>query len=195
MKLILDFLPILLFFVAFKMYDIYVATGVAIAASVLQIGYMLMRRQKVEMMQWASLGIIAVFGGLTLVLRDETFIKWKPTVLYALFALGLLLSRYAFNKNGIQALMGKQVELPGAVWDRVNWLWVLFFLVMAVLNIWVASHFDTATWVNFKMFGTLGLTLVFIVLQALYIGKVSAESQTVAQGAEPVTPPADRKES
>jgi intracellular septation protein len=181
MKLLLDFLPIVLFFVAFKMYDIYVATAVAIAASVLQIGYLLLRRQKVEPMQWASLAIIVVFGGMTLLFKDETFIKWKPTVLYTLFALGLLVARYAFNKNAIKMMMGKQIDVPAPVWDRTNLLWVAFFVLMAVLNIFVAYRYSTDTWVNFKLYGTLGLTLVFIVGQALYLGRFSTEAQEVIQ--------------
>ncbi len=194
MKLLLDFLPIVLFFVAFKMYDIYVATGVAIAASLLQIGYMLARRHKVEAMQWASLAIIAVFGGATLMLRDETFVKWKPTVLYLLMGLGLLVSRYGFGRNGIRSLMGKQLQLPDAIWDRANALWVLFFLVMAGLNLWVAYGFSTDTWVNFKMFGTTALTLVFIIGQALYLGRYSVQEQETIQGdGQPEPPPGPGK--
>ena len=181
MKLLLDFLPIVLFFIAFKMFDIYVATKVAILASVLQIAYMLIRKQKVEPMQWASLVIIAIFGGMTLYFQDETFVKWKPTVLYALFGIALLVSRYGFSKNAMKLLMGKQIELPAPIWDRVNIAWVVFFFSMAVLNIWVANNFPTETWVNFKLFGTMGLTLVFIVGQAVYLGRHSSQTQETVQ--------------
>jgi intracellular septation protein len=181
MKIFLDFLPIILFFIAYKTHGIEVATGVAIVASVLQIGYMLIRKQKVETMQWASLAIIVIFGGLTLWLHNPTFIKLKPTVLYALFGLGLLVSRYAFAKNGIKALMGKQMQLPEPIWDRANLLWVVFFFFMSGLNTYVAFNFSEESWVNFKLFGTMGLTLVFIVAQALYLGRYSAMNQETIQ--------------
>jgi intracellular septation protein len=197
MKLFLDFLPIILFFIAYKTHGIYVATSVAIAASVLQIAYLLLRRQKVEPMQWAGLGIIAVFGGMTLAFQDETFIKWKPTVLYALFGLGLLVSRYALHKNGIKALMGKQLQLPELIWDRANLLWVVFFICMSALNLYVAYSYSTETWVNFKLFGTMGLTFAFIVAQALYLGRFSAQAQDVFQAkTDPDTssePPREQK--
>ncbi|MBW6494306.1 MAG: septation protein A [Burkholderiaceae bacterium] len=177
MKLLFDLFPVILFFVAFKFYDIYIATGVAIAASVVQIGWLLARRRPVAGMQWASLAIIVVFGGLTLFLHDETFIKWKPTVLYAAFALSLLVSRYAFGKNLIKAMMGAQVTLPVAIWTRLNLGWTIFFAAMAVLNIYVAYNYPTATWVNFKLFGTMGLTLVFVLAQAFYIGRFIEEAK------------------
>lgn len=184
MKILLDFLPIILFFVTFKVTgeDIYMATGVAIVASVLQIGYMLLRKHKVDKMQWLSLAIIVFMGGLTLLFHDATFIKWKPTVLYWLFAAALLISRYVFRKNGIEAMMGKQIQVPQAIWDRANLMWVVFFAAMGLLNIWVAYNFDTSTWVNFKLFGSMGLTFAFVVGLALYLGKYSAAAQDVAQG-------------
>jgi intracellular septation protein len=193
MKIFLDFLPIILFFIAYKTHGIEVATGVAIAASILQICYMLLRKQKVETMQWASLGIICVFGGLTLWFHNATFIKLKPTVLYALFGLGLLVSRYGFGKNGIKALMGKQMQLPEPIWDRANFLWVAFFLFMSGLNTFVAFNYSEETWVNFKLFGTMGLTLVFIIGQALYLGKYSAQNQEIIQA--PASDPATDEKS
>lgn len=177
MKLLFDLFPVILFFVAFKFYDIYIATGVAIAASVVQIGWLLARRRPVAGMQWASLAIIVVFGGLTLFLHDETFIKWKPTVLYAAFALSLLVSRYVFGKNLIKAMMDAQIALPAAIWTRLNLGWTIFFAAMAVLNIYVAYNYPTATWVNFKLFGTMGLTLVFVLAQAFYIGRFIEEAK------------------
>jgi intracellular septation protein len=171
MKFLFDMLPVALFFVAFKLKDIYWATGVAIVVSVLQIIYLKARQKPVEPMQWASLGIIVVFGGMTLIFQDENFIKWKPTILYSLFSLALAGSLAIRKKNLIQAMMGKQMELPQDIWNRISWLWSGFFAFMAVLNLWVAFNFSTEDWVNFKMFGSLGLTFLFVVGQALYIGR------------------------
>ncbi|MFT3803728.1 MAG: septation protein A [Burkholderiaceae bacterium] len=171
MKLLIDFLPIVLFFVAFKVYDIYVATGVAIAASVIQIAWMKLRGHRIEGMQWTSLAIICVFGGMTLLFHDETFIKWKPTVLYAAFAAALIAARYGFGRNLIESLMNRQVSLDRPVWDRLNLAWAAFFAVMAVVNIVVAYRFTTEIWVNFKLFGSLGLTILFIIGQALYLSR------------------------
>ena len=171
MKLLIDFFPILLFFAAFKLAGIYVATGVAIAATVLQIAYLRLRNGKVEPMQWVSLAVIVLFGGATLIAHNEEFIKWKPTVLYwlmgAILAGGLLF----FRKNFIQSPMGAQLELPAPVWRTLCWAWALFFAAMGVLNLWVAFRFDTDTWVTFKMFGGLGLMLVFVLAQALYLSR------------------------
>ncbi len=176
MKLLFDFLPLLLFFVAFRIWDIYVATAVAIAASVAQIAWLLLRRRPVEPMQWASLGIIAVFGGMTLLLQDETFIKWKPTVLYGLFAGVLVVSQQIFGRNLIRSLLGKQFRAPDVVWGRLNLVWSAFFAAMAVLNLVVAYSVPTDVWVQFKVFGTLALTLVFVVAQAFWLGRFVEES-------------------
>lgn len=147
----------------------------AIAASAVQIVWTLVRGRKVEPMQWVTLLIIAVFGGMTLFFRDETFIKWKPTVVYALFAAGLVVARYALGRDLIRAMMEKQVRLPEPVWGSLSWVWVGFFCAMAVLNIVVAYTFSTDLWVQFKLFGTLGLTVVFILAQALWIGRHAEE--------------------
>lgn len=171
MKLLLDFFPILLFFAAFKVWDIYVATGVAIAATIVQIGWLRYSTGKVETMQWLSLGIIVVFGGATILAQDETFIKWKPTVLYWLMGGALAAGMLVFRKNLLKSLMGAQLELPEPAWRAMNWSWIIFFAVMGVLNLWVAFNFDTDTWVNFKLFGGLGLMAVFVVVQALYLGR------------------------
>ncbi|HEY0201198.1 MAG TPA: septation protein A [Burkholderiaceae bacterium] len=171
MKLLLDFFPIILFFAAFKFFGIYVATGVAIAATVLQIAWLRWHHGKVEPMQWVSLGVIVLFGGATLLAHDESFIKWKPTVLYWLMGGALAAGQLVFKKNLLKSLMGSQMELPDPIWRTVNWSWAAFFAVMGVLNLWVASHFDTATWVNFKLFGGMGLMLVFVIIQALYLGR------------------------
>ncbi|MCM5569224.1 septation protein A [Burkholderiaceae bacterium FT117] len=177
MKLLFDLFPILLFFVAYKLVDIYAATAVAIAASFAQIGWLKLRSRPVEPMQWAGLAIIAVFGGLTLLWQDETFIKWKPTVLYGLFAAVLGGGRLFFGRDLIKAAMGSQLVLPDPVWRKLNLAWMLFFAVMAVLNLAVAYGFSTDTWVSFKLFGTLGLTLAFVVAQAFYVSRFIEEEK------------------
>jgi intracellular septation protein len=171
MKLLLDFFPIVLFFAAFKIWDIYVATGVAIVATIAQIAWLRHSTGKVEPMQWLSLGIIVVFGGATILAHDEAFIKWKPTVLYWLMGAALAAGVLFFRKNFLKSLMGAQLELPDAAWRAMNWSWVAFFAVMGVLNLWVAYNFDTNAWVNFKLFGGLGLMALFVVGQALYLGR------------------------
>jgi len=177
MKLLFDMFPVILFFVAYKAADIFVATGVAIVASVAQIAWLKLRRHPVENMQWVSLGIIVVFGGMTLLFHDETFIKWKPTVLYALFAAALLVGRYAMGRNLIRAMMGKQVRLPEPVWDRLNIAWVLFFVLLGALNLVFAFRFSTDVWVNFKLFGSLGLTVLFVVAQAVWFSRHVLEEE------------------
>lgn len=177
MKLLFDLFPIILFFVAYKLVDIYAATAVAIAASFAQIGWLKLRAKPIEPMQWTGLAIIAVFGGLTLLWHDETFIKWKPTVLYGLFALVLAGGKLFFGRDLIRSAMGKQLSLPDPAWTRVNLAWMLFFAVMAVLNIAVAYSFSTDVWVNFKLFGTLGLTLVFVIAQGFYLSRFLEEEK------------------
>jgi intracellular septation protein len=171
MKFLFDIFPVVLFFIAFKLSDIYVATGVAIAATCFQVGWTWLRGRKVENMVWVSLAVIVVFGGATLVLQDETFIKWKPTVLYWLFATVLAIAALGFRKNLIRAMMQGQMSLPDAVWDRLLASWVAFFAAMGVLNLVVAYQFSTDAWVNFKLFGGTGLLLVFVVLQALVLAR------------------------
>jgi intracellular septation protein len=171
MKFLFDFFPVILFFIVFKMAGIYAATATAIAATFVQIGWSWMRHRKVENMQWASLGIITVFGGATLLLHDETFIKWKPTVLYWLFS-GVLVGGWMFfRKNLIRSMMGAQVELPDDVWYKLLLSWAAFFLVMGVLNLYVAFNYSTDAWVNFKLFGGMGLMLVFILGQAVVLAR------------------------
>lgn len=182
MKLLLDFFPIILFFAAFKLWDIYVATGVAIAATILQIGWLRYSTGKIEPMQWVSLGIIVVFGGATILAHDETFIKWKPTVLYWLMGGALAVGMLFFRKNLLKSLMGAQMELPDHAWRAMNWSWIGFFAVMGVLNLWVAFNFDTDTWVNFKLFGGLGLMAVFVVAQALFLGRYMKDGKEAGAG-------------
>ena len=171
MKLLLDFFPIILFFVAFKLQGIYVATAVAIVATLAQMAWVRHRYGRIEASQWLGLGLVVVFGGATLLAHDETFIKWKPTVLYAVMALALWGSWYLAGKNFIRTLMQKQLELPDSVWLNLMHSWAGFFSLMAVLNIYIAYQFDTDTWVNFKLFGGMGMMLLFVLLQALMLGR------------------------
>jgi intracellular septation protein len=181
LKLLLDFFPIALFFVAFKIWGIYVATAVAIVATIAQIAWLRWSTGKVEPMQWLSLGIIVLFGGATILAHDETFIKWKPTVLYWLMGGALAGGLLFFRKNLLKSLMGAQLELPDAAWRTMNWSWVGFFALMGVLNLWVAFHFDTNTWVNFKLFGGLGLMALFVVAQALYLSRYMKDAKAGAR--------------
>jgi len=171
MKFLFDLFPVILFFATYKWLGIYAATAVAIGATFLQIGWVWFRHRKVDNMLWVSLGVIVVFGGATLLLHDETFIKWKPTVLYWLFAVTLLVAEFAFHRNLIKAMMGKQMTLPDGVWRNMLYSWVGFFAVMGVLNLYVAFNYSTDAWVNFKLFGGMGLMLVFVVAQALMLAK------------------------
>src|SRR6185369_5594211 len=171
MKFLFDLLPVVLFFVAFKLADIYVATAVAIATTVMQVAWLKLRGRRVPGMLWASLAIITVFGGATLLLHDETFIKWKPTVLYWLFAAVLAGSALLLRKNLIRSMLAAQVELPGAIWARLNWSWVAFFVFMGAANLLVAFNFSTDQWVNFKLFGGTGLMILFVIGQAVFLAR------------------------
>ena len=171
MKFLFDLFPVILFFVAFKLADIYVATATAIGATALQVAWLKLRGKKVEPMLWASLAIIAVFGGATLLLQDETFIKWKPTVLYWLFGAVLAGAALLFRRNLIRSMLSEQMALPEPVWSRLNWSWVGFFVFMGAANLYVAFNYPTDLWVNFKLFGGMGLMLVFVVAQALLLAK------------------------
>ena len=171
MKFLFDLFPVILFFAAFKMADIYVATAVAIGATFLQIGLLAMLRKKIEPMLWISLAIIVVFGGATLALRDETFIKWKPTVLYWLFGIALAGADLLLGRNLIRSMLGAQVQLPDPVWRKLNWSWVAFFGFMGIANLLVAFNFTTDQWVNFKLFGATGLMLIFVIGQALFLAR------------------------
>jgi intracellular septation protein len=171
MKLLFDLFPVVLFFVAFKLSDIYTATAVAIAATFLQIGWLKWKRRKVDTMMWISLVIIVVFGGATLALHDETFIKWKPTVLYWLFGAVIAAAQLLFRRNLVRAMLGEQVRMPDGVWTRLSWSWAGFFTFMGAANLLVAYNFPTDTWVNFKLFGGMGLMLVFVVLQAVFLAR------------------------
>ncbi len=177
MKLLFDLFPVILFFIAFKTFDIYVATAVAIAATFAQVGWMWFRHRKVDRMLWASLALIVVFGGATLLLHDESFIKWKPTVLYWLFSAILLFSNILFRKNLIQALLHEKIALPLHAWHRLNLMWSLFFAVLGFINLYVAFNYSTEAWVNFKLFGFTALMAVFILAQSAWLSKYVDEKK------------------
>ena len=200
MKLLFDFLPIALFFGMFKYADghkdwaaatatdwlgfmvsggvvgqaeapVLLATVVVIVATLLQIIWIKARGRKVDTMLWVSLGLVTLLGSATIYFHSENFIKWKPTVLYWVMGGSLLVGQLVFKKNGIKSLMGAQMALPDAIWRTVNFSWVAFFTVMGFINLWVAFNFSTSTWVNFKLFGGMGLMLVFVLAQALLLNK------------------------
>lgn len=177
MKFLFDLFPVILFFVAFKTFGIFAATAVAIVATLVQIAWVKFRHGKVDGMLIASGVIVVVFGGATLLLHDETFIKWKPTVLYWLFAVVLTTAELFWKKNLIRSVMGQQISLPDPVWTKLNHAWAAFFAVLGVVNLYVAFNFATETWVDFKLFGTTALMLAFVVLQSLMLGKYLKEPE------------------
>ena len=177
MKFLFDLLPVLAFFVAFQLAGIYAATAVAIATTFVQVAWLKLRGKRVDAMLWASFVIIVVFGGATLVLKDETFIKWKPTVLYWMLGAVLGGAALVFRRNLIRAMLSEQVQLPDPVWNRLNWSWVGFFLFMGGLNLYVAFNYSTDLWVNFKLFGGMGLMLLFVVVQALFLARHVEDKQ------------------
>jgi intracellular septation protein len=176
MKLLFDFFPILLFFIAYKAFDIYTATSVAIAASILQVVISWLKTRKIETMHLMTLVIIVVFGGLTLYLQDEQFIKWKPTVVNWLFGFVFLASQWLGEKTMIERMMGGNLTMPSTIWRTLNLSWTLFFFLIGGVNFYVMSYFSTDTWVNFKLFGMLGLTFVFVLLQSFYLSRHLPES-------------------
>jgi len=200
MKLLFDFLPILLFFGTFKYTEshkewaaafatqhlgffvaggqvgtteapVMLATVVVVIASLAQVAWLKARGKKVDLMLWISLGLVVVLGGLTVWLHSETFIKWKPTGLYWAMGLSFVVSQFILGRNLLKLMLGEQLHLPEPVWARLSLAWVAFFALMGVLNLWVAYNFDTGTWVNFKLFGGIGLMLLFTLAQGLYISR------------------------
>ncbi len=176
MKLLADFFPIILFFVAYKVYNIYVATAVAIAASVIQVGIHWLRQRKFDRMQLITLGLIIVLGGATLLLHEEIYIKWKPSILNWIFGLLFFASQFIGEKPLIRRLMENNITLTAVIWRRLNLSWAIFFTTMGCLNLYIVYHFSTDVWVNFKLFGMLGLTLLFVIIQAIYLAKHIEES-------------------
>lgn len=171
MKFLFEFFPIILFFAAFKFKGIFFATAVAIAASVLQIAWSYMKNRKVEKPMLVSLAVIVVFGGATLLLHNETFIKWKPTILYGIFSGALVVSRIFFGKNLIKAMLDGKLEVPEKVWEWINYSWAAFFAVVGVLNLYVAFSYSTEVWVNFKLFGIMGLMFAFVLVQGIFLSR------------------------
>lgn len=169
MKFLFEMFPIILFFAAFKYRGIFFATGVAIAASILQIGYTYFKNKKIEPPMLISLAVILVFGGATLIVHNEIFIKWKPTILYWIFAMVLFIARIVWKRNLMQSMLGKQIDVPSPVWERLNYSWAAFFALMGGLNLFVAYHFPTNIWVNFKLFGIFGLMIVFVIIQGVML--------------------------
>lgn len=177
MKLIFDLFPVLLFFITFKFAGIFVATTVAIVATTFQIIWTKYRHGKVDMMLWITFAIVAVFGGATLWLHDESFIKIKPTMLYWIFSVILLFSNLLFHKNLMRALLHEKIALPMHAWNRLNLIWSLFFAALGFINLYVAFHFSTDIWVDFKLFGFTGLMLVFILAQGAWLAKYMDEKK------------------
>jgi intracellular septation protein len=200
MKLLFDLFPVILFFVAFKYSEknpelaaswvgtllgsvdakqapILLATVVVIVATVAQIAWVWFRHGKVDKMLWLSLVLVVVFGGMTLIFQDETFIKWKPTILYWAFATSMAFAARVMKKNAIKSMLGEQLTLPEEVWSRVNLSWIAFFIFMGVLNLLIAFNFSTDTWVNFKLFGGMGLMLVFVFGQGILLSKYVQEEK------------------
>ena len=170
MKLLLDFLPILLFFGAYKLYGIYVGTAVLMAATVVQMGIIYAIDKKLTTMHKATLALILVFGALTLFLQDERFIKWKPTVLYVAMAVALAVALWVFNRNFLKMMLGSQLSLPEPVWHRLTLAWVLYCLFMATLNGYVAAFWSTDAWADFKLWGYV-FPVAFIVGQGIYVAR------------------------
>jgi intracellular septation protein len=170
MKILIDFFPILLFFGTYKLYDIYVGTGVLMAATVLQMVLIYAIDRKLTAMHKITLALVLVFGALTLGLHDDRFIKWKPTVLYAAMAIGLALAVWVWKKNFLKLMLGSQLELPDAVWMRLNVIWVAYSAFMSLINAYVAAYYSTEAWVNFKLWG-YAFPLIFIVGQGFYISR------------------------
>ncbi|UCB30897.1 septation protein A [Duffyella gerundensis] len=177
MKQLLDFLPLVVFFVFYKMYDIFVASGALIVATGLALVASWILFRKVEKMTIVTFVLVAVFGTLTLVFHNDEFIKWKVTVIYSLFALALLFSQFFMQKPLIQTMLGKELQLPTHAWRRLNVAWAIFFLACGVANIYVAFWLPQEVWVNFKVFGLTGLTLLFTLLSGIYIYRLMPQEQ------------------
>ncbi len=171
MKILADFFPIILFFIVYKLYNIYAATASAIVVSFLQVTIYWVKFRKVDRMQLITLALVVVLGGATLLLHKEIYIKWKPTILNWVFAAVFFASQYIGKKPIIKRMMEKNVSLPEAVWGRLNLSWVGFFVLMGIANLYVVYNFDTDVWVNFKLFGMLGLTVIFVIIQAFYLAR------------------------
>jgi intracellular septation protein len=176
MKFLFDLLPVGSFLVALLIWDIFVATAVAIAVTVGQISWLAINRKKIHGTLWISAACVLVFGSLTLILQDKTFIQWKPTVVYWLFGAVLAIAPL-LGKNLIKTMMSEQLQLPEKTWSRVNWSWVAFFGFMGAANLYVAYNFSEKVWGFFKAFGGIGLMIVFAVVQSFFLAKHMDEKQ------------------
>ncbi|KPJ92866.1 MAG: septation protein A [Gammaproteobacteria bacterium SG8_11] len=169
MKFFIDFLPLLLFFTAYKLYDIYVATAVAIVASFVQTGYFWAKHRRFETTHLITLGLLVVFGGATLILHNEEFIKWKFSIVNWLLGLVFLFTQLFGNKPLLQRMLESQVSLPDFAWRRMNMSWIVYFMLLGFANLYVMHHFDTDTWVDFKFFGNLAMTSLLVIGQGIYM--------------------------
>ncbi len=177
MKQFLDFLPLIVFFAFYKLYDIYVASGALIVATALALVFTWFKYRKIEKMTLLTFLMVLVFGTLTLVFHNDLFIKWKVTIIYCLFALALLISQLVLKKPLVQRMLGKELTLPDKVWNNLNLAWAVFFLACGLANIYVAFWLPQSVWVNFKVFGLTALTLVFTLLSGVYIYRHMPEEQ------------------
>ena len=184
MKILIDFFPILLFFGTYKTFDIYVGTGVLMAATVAQMALIYLIDHKLTVMHKVTLALVLVFGALTLGLHDERFIKWKPTVLYAAMSIGLAIALWVYKKNFLKLMLGSQMELPDPVWTRLNIIWVVYSAFMALINGYVAAYYSTEAWVNFKLWG-YAFPLVFIIGQGFYIARYLKSDEPKTPNAAP----------
>lgn len=188
-KFLFDLFPLILFFAAFKFTDdIFTATAVAIGAAVVQFVWLKVTGKKIEATHWINLTVIVVFGGATLYFHNDLFIKWKPTVLYWLFSAILLGGRWIFQRNVMQSMMGRQITMSAAIWDKLNYSWASFFLVSGALNLYVAfsGHYTDSQWVNFKVFGLMALLIAFVIAQSLWLGKHMTHDTDATGTAEPL---------
>lgn len=169
MKFLFDYFPIICFFIAYKFSNIYIATEVTIAASLLQLSVYWLIHRRFEALHTITFIFVVLLGGSTLLFHKDIFIKWKPSVIYWIFALTLLFSQFFSAKTVLERMLSDKISLATVIWKRLNLSWAIFFILLGFLNLYVVYHFDTNAWVNFKLFGTLGITLIFIIAQALYM--------------------------
>ncbi|MEH0875853.1 septation protein A [Pectobacterium cacticida] len=169
MKQLLDFIPLVVFFAAYKLYDIYIASGALIAATALSLAITWVLYRKIEKMTLITFSMVVVFGSLTLIFHNDLFIKWKVTIIYALFAAALLFSQFIMKQTLIQKMLGKELALPSPVWGKLNLAWAIFFLACGIANVYIAFWLPQSVWVNFKVFGLTAATLMFTLLCGFYI--------------------------
>jgi intracellular septation protein len=177
MHAILEYIPLVIFFIFYKFGDIYWATGSLIVTSAIQIAYYLIKKQPVPKRNLIFFGLIAVFGGLTIFLHDDTFLKWKVTIINGIFAVALIASQKFFNKNIIKQFLAEALTLPEEIWNKLNLAWAMFFATCGLLNWYIAFNFSLEAWVNFKVFGLTGLTFVFAIGSVLSLYKYMPDDQ------------------